>query len=119
MWLGNSTSKWSIDDLGLSWMDTPIKYLGFYIAPDMEKARTLNWENKLTKLQKLLDNWRKRKLSLFGRITIVKSLALSQIVHIIMVDTILDIILPKINENNPTLGIMVVRSTFLFVFWKY
>ena len=98
MWLGNSTSKWSIDDLGLSWTDTPIKYLGFYIAPDMDKARTLNWENKLTKLQKLLDNWRKRKLTLFGRITIVKSLALSKIVHILMVETIPDIILKKINS---------------------
>ena len=83
MWLGDTNSIWSLNDLGLSWTDTPIKYLGFYIAPNMDKARTLNWENTLTKLQKLLDNWRKRKLTLFGRITIVKTLALhvSQIVH--------------------------------------
>ena len=97
MWLGDINSKWSLNDLGLSWTDAPTKYLGFYISPSMDKARTLNWENKLTKLQRLLDNWRKRKLTLFGRITIVKTLALSQIVHILMVDTIPEKILKRLN----------------------
>ena len=103
MWLGDSKSKWLLDDLGLSWTDAPTKYLGFYISPDMDKTRTLNWENKLTKLQRLLDNWRKRKLTIFGRITIVKTLALSQIVHILMVD-----IVPKKNHNT------IERSDILF-----
>ena len=96
MWLGDINSKWSLNDLGLSWTDAPTKYLGFYSSPSMDKARTLNWENKLTKLQRLLDNWRKRKLTLFGRITIVKTLALSQIVHILMVDTIPEKILKRL-----------------------
>ena len=68
-----------------------------FIAPDMNVARTLNWESKISKLQKLLDNWRKRKLTIFGRDTIVKSLALSQIAHVLMVDIIPDSVLKRIN----------------------
>ena len=39
-------------------------------------------------MQKLLDNWRKRNLTLFGRLTIIKSLAISQVIHLMIVDTI-------------------------------
>ena len=38
-------------------------------------ATKLSLENKLTQIQKLLDNWTCRNLTLFGRIINVKSLA--------------------------------------------
>ena len=42
----------------------------------------------MLKLQKVLDSWIKRNLTIFGRVTVLKSLALSQITHLIIVDTI-------------------------------
>ena len=57
-----------------------------------------NWENKLEKMQRLLDNWRSRNLTLFGRVTIIKSLVLSQVVHLLMFNTVPLIIIKKINK---------------------
>jgi len=44
-------------------------------------SNKLNWDDKIEKLKRILDNWRKRKLTIFGKVTILKSLALSQIMY--------------------------------------
>ena len=67
---------------GINWPETPIRYLGIYICHDEKVAYKCNWENKLETLQKLLDSWRKRKLTIFGKITILKSLALPKLTYI-------------------------------------
>ena len=59
----------------------PIRYLGIYITHNKAEFKTLNWENQLVKLQKLLDSWRTRHLTLFGKIAIIKSLALPKIIY--------------------------------------
>ena len=43
----------------------------------------------MIKLRKILNSWTKRSLTIFGRVTVLKSLALSQVTHLIMVDSIL------------------------------
>lgn len=90
--------RWSLSDLDLCWSTEPVQYLGYFISADLYYATKLSWENKLTKLQKLLDNWRSRNLTIFGRIIVVKSLALSIIVHLMMVDTIPPKCLQKLNK---------------------
>ena len=42
------------------------------------EANKLNWDDKIEKLKRILDNWRKRNLTFFGKVTVLKSLALSQ-----------------------------------------
>ena len=44
----------------------------------------LNWETKLEKIQRVVDNWRRRNLTLIGRVIIIKALLISQIIHLIM-----------------------------------
>ena len=39
----------------------------------------MNWGNKINKLEKLLCQWKQRKLTMFGKVVILKSLAISQI----------------------------------------
>jgi hypothetical protein len=67
---------------GINWPETPIRYLGIHICHEEKAAYKCNWENKLETLQKLLDSWRKRKLTIFGKITILKSSALSKLTYV-------------------------------------
>ena len=41
----------------------------------------MNWNPKLDKLKSVLLTWSKRRLSLYGKITIIKTLAVSKIVY--------------------------------------
>ena len=40
-----------------------------------------NWITKIEQMQKLLDSWRTRNLTLQGRILIIKTLAISKLVY--------------------------------------
>ena len=51
-----------------------------------EKDKTaINYKNALDKVKRLLNTWTLRKLTLKGKITVIKSLALSKIIHLLMV----------------------------------
>ena len=52
-----------------------IKLLGIYFGKQAEKA---NWENIPGKIEKTLNIWKNRKLSLKGRVLIIQTLALSE-----------------------------------------
>ena len=65
--------------LGISWSNSPIRILGIFLSYDSKKVIELNFLNKLTLIQKLFRTWANRGLSLLGRITIAKTLAISQI----------------------------------------
>ena len=80
-------------EFGFRWSKGPVRYLGIYISPSGEQLTHLNWENKKDKIQRILDNWRRRNLSVFGRIQVLKSLALSNIINsVIMTYTPPDIV---------------------------
>ena len=60
----------------------PIKILGVTFSPLVFNIWDLNSQEILLKIKKLLNHWSKRKLTLLGRITIIKSLAVSKFVHL-------------------------------------
>ncbi len=66
---------------GIKWPDEPIRYLGIFIGHDAKICSTLNWENKIDKIQKLIDSWRTRHLTLQGKILIAKSLLIPKITY--------------------------------------
>ena len=43
---------------------------------------TLNYEDKVHKVEGILNNWQNKRLTLPGKITIIKTLAASQLVYI-------------------------------------
>ena len=88
IWLGDTGSSWNLENHDLIWTHKPVKYLGHYIHFDNDEALKMDWEQKLIKLKKVLDSWSKRSLTIFGRVTVLKCLALSQITHLIIVDSI-------------------------------
>ena len=52
-----------------------------YVSYDENGNKQMNFNLKLRKLQTNLDMWKARDLTLFGRVLIIKSLGLSQLVY--------------------------------------
>ena len=97
MWLGNLRS--CTENVGnISWTSDPVKALGVYFGHDQKTRNKLNWESKIECVHKCLNTWKKRNLSLIGRILIVKSLAVSKLVYIASVSSSCEMYLKKIHK---------------------
>jgi len=79
MWIGSYRDR-KEKLFGFKWSKV-IRYLGIYIGYDKEETNKWNWINKLETFQKTLDCWRTRDMTIFGRITIVKTLALAKLIY--------------------------------------
>ena len=80
MWLG----KWEKNKnnpLNLKWMRSPVRILGVHVSYNDKENNELNFHLKIRKMQTNLDIWRARNLTLFGKVMIIKSLGLSQLVY--------------------------------------
>ena len=62
---------------GVNFKTTPVKFLGIYVGNDPEKCKEKNWGEKIKKIKnKTKQLWKRRDLTIFGKITIIKSLVL-------------------------------------------
>ena len=80
VWLG----KWSKSrstPLQLTWTHDPVKILGIHFSYDEKQNNYHNFAVKIQKLQTNLDLWKSRNLTLFGKVLIMKSIGLSQLVY--------------------------------------
>lgn len=80
LWLG----KWRNNrttPLQLSWPRNPVKILGIYFSYDDKTNNHYNFNLTIQKLQTYLNMWSSRSLTLFGKVLIIKSLGLSQILY--------------------------------------
>ena len=78
--IGTSTvSLKSVKVRGTSVSDSPGKSLGIPIGQNRNLKEF--WQTKVGRIEKKLNNWRSHNLSLFGKVYVVKSLALSQILY--------------------------------------
>ena len=46
-----------------------------------KQKKKMNWDNKLIKIQFIMNMWKMRNLTLYGKLVIIKSLVISQIVY--------------------------------------
>jgi len=66
-------------NLKLTDVDEPIYALGVHFSYNQELTIEKNFFDKLNKLKQMLNVWSSRDISLYGRINIVKTTAISQI----------------------------------------
>ena len=66
-----------------NWQNTKVKALGVWLSTDPEITTKLNFDEKIEKMRNYLSCWSVRRLSLIGKITVIKSLAASQIIHLL------------------------------------
>ena len=76
----------------------PFKALGVWFSDNQEKVTELNLEERIKNLSTVLNIWRSRNLSLKGKITIIKTLAIPQIQFLFNMIYIPDNVIKKIDE---------------------
>ena len=77
----NRTDKPAIKQ-NIKWTFRKVKSLGVWFSTSVEEVAILNDQEKKEKITKILNCWQVRRLTLLGKITVIKSLAASQLVYI-------------------------------------
>jgi exonuclease III len=57
-----------------------VRCLGIFVGKNKQECVKLNWHDKIEKMANLLKSWKRRQLSLFGKITVIKTLAIPKLV---------------------------------------
>jgi len=72
-------------DDGLVWKENSFKYLGVQFSLNVKSLFELNFVPKLNQIQQILNCWRSRNLSVIGKVTVIKSLLLPQLLYLFSV----------------------------------
>ena len=96
MWLGRSRFS-NKTPLNLKWTNTAIKILGIYFTYDETEILNLNYNDKLKDLERTLNLWKMRGLTLIGRI-LVKTLGISKFTYVASVTEINKDIIKQVNK---------------------
>ena len=97
MWLGSKKNN-NERLLGFQWKKR-IKILGIYFMNDRPASQIEdNWSHRIETIQRLIHSWEKRDLSIMGKICVIKTFLISQLVYIMQALVIPDKILTDINR---------------------
>ena len=80
IWIGAS-SNYRHKPCGLKWTDGLVKCLGILMHSDMEIIEQRNLTEKIQKIENLVQIWYGRPLSLKGKITVIQSIFIAQIIY--------------------------------------
>ena len=80
IWLGPWRDR-EDQPLNLNWTKEPVRTLGIFVSYDEIANEKRNFMLKVQKLNTNLDIWRSRKLSLFVRVLITKSLGIPHLIY--------------------------------------
>ena len=82
LWLGKDKHLQKNCKLfGMKWPKA-MRCLGIFIGHDKERNEKLNWFDKIEKMRQSIAAWSKRDLRIYGKVQIIKSFAVSQLVHV-------------------------------------
>ena len=86
IWIGSmaKSNKKLCKEFKLDWDQGPIKILGVTFTPEIYNLWDHNSKDLLKKVESTLLNWSKRKITLLGKITVIKSIAISKFVHLFL-----------------------------------
>ena len=68
----------------LKWVKERVYALGTWFYKDMDTCVNINYESRFSSFKSILKTWRVRHLTFYGKITVIKSLALSKLNYCIM-----------------------------------
>jgi len=80
------------------WTNDPIRCLGIYVGYDRKKCEESNWEKRIHKIQSILDSWKRRDLTLLGKILVVKTLIIPQLIFVACNSVAAYHLIPKLNK---------------------
>ena len=86
------------NDHNIEYVQEPVKCLGIYVGENKEELDHLNWNNKIEKIANILDLWKMRNLTYYGKVIIIKILAASQIVYTAIAVRTPDYVVKQLNK---------------------
>ena len=81
IWLGPLKNSMPKNYANISWTQEPVRCLGIYVGHNIEKCYELNWSNKLQKIKNMFMLWKQRHLTIWGKITVIRTVALPVVIH--------------------------------------
>ena len=86
IWLGSKkgSNEKLCTETNLNWEQGNFTALGVTFSLNLEEIPNINYEPKVREIRNLLIQWSKRMLTPYGRILVVKSLAMAKINHLIL-----------------------------------
>jgi len=97
MWLGEWKDR-TDEPFGFKWPKEPINALGVFFSYNQASANRLNFGEKILNLEKTLNTWQRRNLTLYGNINIVKTLGISKLIYSASVLPVPDHYIQEINK---------------------
>ena len=98
LWLSSNKSR-ADTPFGIRWPKDYVNVLGICFTTDQNISYGKNLESRLFSLEKCLNVWSSRDLTLYGKINIVKSLALSKLTFVAAVPPIPDNFIKSVNKQ--------------------
>jgi len=68
----------------LTWANGKVKTLGVWFCTDQNLGMKMNYEEKVRRVEDILNNWQNKRLTLSGKITVIKALAASHLVYVVI-----------------------------------
>ena len=97
MWIGRNKHR-NDTFCGFKWK-SKIKILGTYFSNDKNASSIEdNYRERIAKIKRLISTWEKRNLSIMGKIIVVKTFLISQLVYFMQAFIIPDKVLTEINR---------------------
>ena len=84
VWLGRYKNRKDVLSTDFKWVQE-FTLLGITFSVNLSKMEEINISDKVINIQKLLASYSKRNLSLLGKVTVIKSLAIPKLVHVLSV----------------------------------
>ena len=86
IWIGSlsNSNRQLCKEYELDWSQGPFKILGVMFTAEVFNIWDVNTEQIYKNIENICKQWSKRKLTLSGRITIIKSLALAKFIHLFL-----------------------------------
>ena len=86
LWIGSmcNSTKILCKEFNIDWEQKPLKILGVIFSPLVFDIWEYNLDEVMKKVKNMINVWSKRKLTLIGRVTVIKSLMLSKFAYLFL-----------------------------------
>ena len=85
LWVGSARNRGPIEcnKPDISWVEGKVFALGVWFATDRNVMLRSNYDERIGKIKNVIETWQFRRLTLLGKITLIKSLLVSQLIYIL------------------------------------
>ena len=86
IWIGSKKGSTTrlCKNIHLEWTDEPFSLLGIKFSTNLKDIAELNFTDRLNDIQNSILMWNKRNLTVLGKITVVKTILLSKLTHLLI-----------------------------------